>query len=99
GVAGDAIGAAHDDPAPEQARELRLTLERAGEVRQRAARHERDLAGPGPDVLDPHVDGVAVAERAFGRRELGVAEALRSMRFGRRLARPDSRLRCAPGHP
>ena len=30
GVAGDAIGAAHHDPAPEQARELRLALERDG---------------------------------------------------------------------
>src|SRR4029078_11661014 len=63
--------------------------ERAGEVRQRAARHDRDLAGSPPDVLEPDVDGVAVAERAGCGRKLGVTEALRPVRLWRRLDRPD----------
>jgi purine nucleosidase len=47
-----AVGAAHEDPALEEGREGRLAEEGEGEVRQRAARDERDLAraaGSQPD--------------------------------------------------
>ena len=59
----------------------RLPLQRAGEVRHGPERHERDLAGPAPDEVDPHIGGVTRAQRPGGRRELRVAEAPRAVRL------------------
>ena len=42
-------------------------------------------------LVEDDVDGVAVGQRPRRRRQLGVAEALRPVRLGRRLERPDER--------
>ena len=42
-------------------------------------------------LVEDDVDAVAVRQRLRGRRQLGVTEALRTVRLGRRLERPDER--------
>ena len=90
-VARHAERAAHQRVALEEAGQSRLAQDREREVRQRPERDQRDLAGPAAGLVEDQVDGMAVAERAAGRRQLGVAQPLRPVRLGRRLERSDER--------
>ncbi len=58
----------------EQARELRVALERDGEVRHRPERDEGQLTGPAARLDADEVRGVPVRDGPARRRQLGVAE-------------------------
>ena len=90
-VARRSVGAAHEDVALVEARQLGLAKDRDREVRERAERHEGQLAGPAPSLVDQQVHGVAFGQRRRGRRQLRVAEAARPVRLGRRLEPADER--------
>src|SRR4051812_23926811 len=86
-----AVGATHEDPATEQARERRFAQESERQIRERPARDEGDLAGPAARLVDEDVDAVALTERTRWRRKLGIAEPLRAVGLGRGLDRPYER--------
>ena len=90
-VARHAERAAHQRVAAQQPGEGGLAQDRDREVRQRPERDQRDLAGTSSRLVDDDVDPVALRQRPRRRRQLGVAEALRSVRLGRRLERADQR--------
>ena len=105
-VARDAERPAHQRVALEQAGERRLAQDREGEIRERAERHERDLARPPARLVEDDVDGVTVRDRRGRRRQHRVTQALRPVRLGGRLERPDerdlasrARPRCRCGRP
>ena len=90
-VAGMTIGPAHQHPAAEELRQGRLAQEGEGEVGQRAAGHKGDLARPAACLLDDQINGMALAQGPAGWRQLGMAEALRTVCLGRRLERLEER--------
>ena len=98
GVAGDAVGAAHQHPAAEEPRQVRLALERDGEVRERAERHERDLARPARAVSTMTSAPCRSETGRRRRRQLRVAEPVRPVRLGRRLEGADERLLAPERH-
>ena len=91
-VARRAVGAAHHHEAREQPRQLGLAEDRDRDVRQRAQRDERDLAGPAAGLRDDEVGRRAASTGPPGRRQLRVADAVRAVRLRRRRERPRERL-------
>ena len=90
-IAGRPVRAGHEGDAPQQAREVRLLVQRRGQVREGPERHEGDLAGPPARLRDDQVDAVSRAQGHRRRRQLGIADPQRAMRLGRGLERAHQR--------
>ena len=91
-------GAAHHHERVQLRDDVGSELERARDVRQRAERHERQLAGPRPNGLDKNFGGIAGGGLAAVQLEPDVAHAIRAVHVVRELLRTRARHRGARVH-
>ena len=97
-VAGRSIAPAHDHQASQKSRQLGLSQDCQGNVRQRRQRHERQLPGAAARLVDDQVR--AETWRGWHRRrgQNGVADAARAVGLRRRDERPSQRRLAAESH-